>query len=153
MMPKPGDAHRKLEKLVGDWTGDETIAPSPFDPVGGTAIGRIRNRLALDGFAVIQDYEQERNGAIGFRGHGVFRWDEASEGYELHWFDSFGAPLSIFRGNFEGDVLTLIWAGPNGSYRAVFDLSGENRYQYQMDVAPDGADWFTFTVATYTKTG
>jgi|GEM_PF-3960233 len=76
-MPKPTDAHRKLEKLAGSWHGEEQISPSPLDPVGGKAFGRLTNRLALDGFVVLQDYEQERDGVVNFRGHGVFGWDAA----------------------------------------------------------------------------
>ncbi|MGE5277442.1 MAG: DUF1579 family protein [Acidobacteriota bacterium] len=74
-MPRPGEPHRQLRKLVGSWRGEERLSPSPWDPVGGTAVGRVENRSALDGFAVVQDYEQERNGAVGFRGHRVFSWD------------------------------------------------------------------------------
>ena len=62
----------------------------------GAATGRVRNRLALDGFAVVQDYEQERDGGIHFRGHGVFRWDPEERSYTLHWFDSLGLPPANF---------------------------------------------------------
>ena len=54
-MPKPTAAHRRLEKLIGRWSGEERIHPSPFDPNGGLAMARLENRPALDGFAVVQD--------------------------------------------------------------------------------------------------
>lgn len=98
-MPKPADAHRKLERVVGRWTGEEKLFPSPWDPKGGTASSRVENRLALDGFAIVQDYEQERNGKICFRGHGVLRWEAQQQCYEMYWFDSMGMPPNIFRGN------------------------------------------------------
>ena len=47
-MPKPGDAHKKLETLVGEWQGDETLHPAPWD-AGGAATGqRSRATAAPD---------------------------------------------------------------------------------------------------------
>lgn len=63
-MPSPQEAHARLGILAGEWTGEEHMHPSPWDPKGGTALGRVHNRAALDGFAVVQDYEQERNGNL-----------------------------------------------------------------------------------------
>src|SRR2546428_8728832 len=67
-VPKLTQAHEKLKTLVGTWRGTETIHPSPFDKKGGQATGIVNNRLAIDGFAVIQDYEQQRDGRTNFRG-------------------------------------------------------------------------------------
>ena len=91
-MPTPGDAHRRLEVLVGTWIGEETMHPSPWDPQGGVADGTIENRLALDGFNVIQEYTQSRDGQQTFAGHGVFGWDGQRGCYTLHWFDTMGTP-------------------------------------------------------------
>jgi len=96
-MPVLSEAHRKLQTLVGDWTGQEKIFPSPFDPQGGTAVGRVRNVLALDGFAVVQDYEQLRQAGVNFRGHGIFRWDKNRSEYILHWFDSLELSMRVPR--------------------------------------------------------
>ncbi len=152
-MPKPAEAHRKLQKLVGRWKGEERLSPSPWDPKGGTAVGHVENRPALDGFVVIQDYEQERNGAVGFRGHGVFCWDPTRQSYVLHWFDSMGTPPNEFVGDFKGDVLTVTSANPQGQSRAVFDVSEPDRYTLRMDVSPDGREWQTFMEGKYSKEG
>jgi hypothetical protein len=75
-MPKPGPEHKQIAKLAGKLgRRGEARAPSPFDAKGGTAKARVTNRLALDGFIVTQDYEQERDGKVSFRGHGVFGFD------------------------------------------------------------------------------
>ncbi len=150
-MPKPTDAHRKLEKLVGSWQGDEHFDPSPMDPVGGKANGRLTNRLALDGFVVIQDYEQERNGVINYRGHGVFRWDANEQCYLLYWFDSMGMPPSIFRGTFEDNVLTLTSKEAQGHTRAIWSFADDNHYHYRMEVSPDGGHWQTFVEGKYVR--
>ena len=63
-MPKPSPGHVLLEKLVGSWEGEETMHPTQWDPVGGVAIGRNRQQMSLRGFALITDYEQERDGTV-----------------------------------------------------------------------------------------
>ena len=152
-MPKPTEVHHKLKLLVGNWVGEEKINPSPWDEKGGTAIGRVHNRAALEGFAVVQDYEQERGGAVNFRGHAIFTWFEPEKCYALHWFDSFGATPNVMKGNFEQNVLTLTSAGSYGHSKAVFDFSKDGQYRYQMDVSQDGKDWYTFMEGTYERKG
>jgi len=87
-MPKPGDAHKKLSALIGEWSGTEKLHPSPWDPAGGTAEARVINRWVADGFAVVQEYEQSRNGQVTFRGHGVFWFDPQRDEYVMHWWDA-----------------------------------------------------------------
>jgi hypothetical protein len=140
-MPALTQAHTALKLLEGTWIGEEKIHPSPFVPAGATAIGRVVNRTALDGFAVIQDYEQETNGKVNFRGHGVFRWDAAKNAYILHWFDSFGFPPSEYAGTLEERVLTLTTAMQQGFGRATFDFSHAGHYHYMLAVSPDGEHW------------
>jgi hypothetical protein len=150
-MPTLTEPHRRLEALVGRWRGEEQLQPSPWDPVGGMATGVVQNALALDGFAVVQDYAQERGGRVTFRGHGVFRWDPEAQDYALHWFDSMGQDPVLFRGTFEGGVLTLSSRQAHGLTRAAFDLRQRDEYTYRMDVSPDGQNWFPFMSGTYRR--
>jgi hypothetical protein len=150
-MPMLSEPHRRLEALVGHWRGEEQLQPSPWDPVGGAATGLVQNVGALDGFAVIQDYAQERGGRVTFRGHGVFRWDPEAQNYVLHWFDSMGQEPVQFRGTFDGGVLTLSSQQPHGLTRASFDLRQPDQYVYRMDVSPDGQNWFPFMTGHYRR--
>src|SRR5713226_4309823 len=75
MMMKPTEQHRKLEKLAGTWVGEEKMYPGPWDPKGGKAKSRQTARVDLDGFFVITDYQQERDGKTSYRGHGVYGYD------------------------------------------------------------------------------
>lgn len=104
-MPTPGAGYKKLEKIAGNWEGEETMYPSPWDARGGKAIGRIKRRVALNGFAVINDYEQERDGKITSTGHGVFTGQPGDDTYTPVWIDCIGAPPEIFTGKFDGDIL------------------------------------------------
>lgn len=150
-MPKLTEAHKNLQRLAGKWKGQETIAPSPWDPKGGTAIGRVENKVAINGFAVVQDYEQERSGAINFRGHGVFHYDAMNNAYVMTWFDSMGMPPTDFRGNFENGVMTLMNKSQMGHSRAIFDVRKENEYRFTMEVSQDGNQWFPFMDGQYSR--
>jgi len=149
-MPQPTGHHAKLERLTGRWEGTETMYPSPWDPKGGTATGRNDSRVALDGFAVVTDYEQERDGAITFRGHGVMTWDPKDECYTLHWFDSLGSPPEVFRGNFDGDVLTVSHGGAM-HVRLTYDFSNDGIMRSGMQMSPDGRDWATLFECDYRR--
>ena len=151
-MPKPSSGHVLLEKLAGSWEGEETMHPSQWDPVGGVAIGRNRQQMSLGGFALITDYEQERDGAITFTGHGVYTYDPKEDRYSLHWFDCMGSPPEVFVGRFEGDVLTLSHGGPGMHARMTYDLSAPETMKAMMEMSPDGEEWKVLFEATYKQT-
>jgi hypothetical protein len=150
-MPQLLPQNQALTIIAGTWIGHEQIHPSPFDPAGGPAVGRVINRVALDGFAVIQDYEQERNGKVNFRGHGIFRWDRGDSCYKLHWFDSAGQAPVEYQGSLEAGVLILTAPQGPGFARASFDFSQDGKYLYRMEVSPDGNQWFVFMDGEYQR--
>jgi hypothetical protein len=152
-MPKPTPAHKKLHKLAGKWSGKEKLSPSPFDAKGGTAKGRVDNRVILDGFAVAQSYQQKRGGKNTFSGHGIFRYDADANEYQMLWVDNFGMAPSTFRGTFEKNVLTLSSQTSQGISRCTFDLSKKRRYRFNMEVSPDGNQWFPFMSGDYSQKG
>ena len=150
-MPKPTEHHQKLKKLAGQWTGVEKMYPSEWDPKGGTATGRQSARVSLDGFAVLMDYEQERDGNITYQGHAVWTYDPKESVYVLHWFDSMGSPAEVFKGAFSGDVLTVSHGGPMHA-RMTYDFSqGSAKIMSKMEMSKDGKSWDTFFESTYEK--
>lgn len=151
-MPKPGDPHKRLEALVGEWSGPETVHPAPWDPAGGEAVGEVVNSWILDGFAVMQQYAQIRNGTRNFTGHGVFWYDPAADEYGMTWWDSMGGSASHFRGSFDGDRLVLVSDMPQGGFcRSVFDIGTPGRYSFLMEVSPDGEQWSPAMEGTYER--
>lgn len=150
-MPTLTPGHRTLEKMTGHWEGEEWMHPSPWDPAGGTALGRTRNRLALNGFAVISDYEQVRDGAVTFTGHGVMTFDPGEDQYVLHWFDCMGSPPEVFVGRFNDDVLTVAHGGPGMHARLTYDLTEPGRMATKMEMSRDGVEWATLFDASYER--
>jgi hypothetical protein len=151
-MPKPTLEHVKLERLAGHWEGEEMMHPSPWDPKGGTAIGRTRSRLALNGFAVISDYEQERNGAIVFTGHGVWSFEPKGSLYTLHWFDCMGTAPEVFVGRFDGDGLAVTHGGPGMHARMTYHWTDPQHMLTRMEMSQDGAIWKTLFDGNYRRT-
>lgn len=149
-MPKPGPEHKRLEVFAGTWIGQELMHPSPWDPQGGPTEAEARNAMALDGFALIQDYEQRRGGRTTLKGHGVLRWDGASGHYAFHWFDSMGTPPAIFIGDWVEGTLTLRSQGPYGWARAQWTFH-DGTYAYRMDLSPDDRHWTPFMEGSYRR--
>lgn len=150
-MPQPTALHERLHTLAGRWSGEEQLHPSPWDPKGGTAEGHVDNHSGLDGFALIQDYVQVRDGATTYRGHAVFSVDTGANEVVLHWFDNMGSPPNVFRGNYAGDTLVLSFAGPQGQQRVSFRQDTPGHYDFRMEVSGDGANWQTFMTGSYQR--
>jgi hypothetical protein len=150
-MPKPSEAHRLLARLAGRWVGKEKLSPSPWDPKGGTAIGRCRDRLAAGGFVLVHEYEQERDGVVSFHGLGVFSYDNGAKCYLMHWWDSMGMGTNVFKGNLEGNKLPMTCPLPQGMSRATWEFLDDNHYRFLMEVSPDGQKWMTMIDGDYAR--
>jgi hypothetical protein len=150
-MLKPSENHLTLKRLQGSWIGDERLHPSPSDPTGGNGVGRVINRLALNGLIVIQDYEQERDGKVSSKGHGIFSWDGTLHSYAFHWFDSLGTTPSVFHGGFQDNALTLISKEKHGLSRVIFHFPDDGVYHFHFDVSKDGSHWYTMKEGRYIR--
>ena len=150
-LPKPTIEHQKLQRLVGEWFGDEFIHPSPMDPKGGKAAGHIRNRYALDGFVLFHDYEQERNSRPVFRGHGVITWNQAEQCYFMYWFHSSGLPPSFFKGTLINDIMILNTEDTKTKVRISWNFQRDRQYASRIETSQDGEEWSIFVNGTYIR--
>lgn len=144
-LPQPGDEHKRLHRMAGSWVSQDTLHPSPWDPVGGPANGRSEARVALDGFCVVTDYEQERDGKVSYRGHGVYGFDAGQGRPYMQWFDNMtpSAAQPVW-GTWDGDVLTFQMQGPRGHHRYVYKFKNADEYAFELGMSPDGKTWQTF---------
>jgi hypothetical protein len=151
-MPKPDQEHQRLHALIGEWIGEETLSPSPWGP-GGRATARVTARLALDGFYVVQDYVEEKEGRVTFRGHGLFSYDTQTSEFCRYWFDSIGfVPDAAARGVWDGDTLTLRYSSPRGQARYTYRFESDRLHHLRLENSFDGGKTFaTFMEATYCK--
>ena len=72
--PTPLEEHRRLAAFAGEWSGEEMVYPSRWT-AGGPAISQVTARIDLNGFYLIQDARQTRDGKEIFASHGVFTYD------------------------------------------------------------------------------
>jgi hypothetical protein len=150
-MPKPGRGHVKLESFAGNWSGEEKMYPSQWDPKGGVAQGTMNSKVACDGFYVVGDYEQKRDGVVTYRGHSVTGYDPNTQEVVMHWFDSIGMGAEEFRGKFQGDTLTLLSKGPMGHNRLTYDLREKGTLRSKMEMSQDGKQWSAMFDGVYHK--
>ncbi len=66
--PTPLPEHRKLAALAGEWSGEEVVYPSRWNE-GGPATSHVVARIDLNGFYLIQDTRQMRDGKETFATH------------------------------------------------------------------------------------
>jgi hypothetical protein len=85
--PSPLEEHRRLAAFAGEWSGEEMVQPSRWT-AGGPATSHVVARIDLNGFYLIQDTRQTRDGKEAFATHGVFTYDREDRLYKLFWHDS-----------------------------------------------------------------
>jgi Protein of unknown function (DUF1579) len=147
----PIEGHERLHALAGDWVGEEMMHDSRWFEAG-PAMGYCCNRVALDGFCVVQDYRQERDGKVIFRGHGVFSFDVEDRLTKLFWFDSLGyiGPSPATGGWTEG-ALTLVRGSLRGAARHVYSFGTPDEYDFRLQFSPDSYGWSDVVTATYRR--
>ena len=152
-MPKPTAEHRQLHRLAGEFAGEETMLPSPWGP-GGKATGRYSCRVDIDGMFLLQDYVQEKEGRVSYRGHGVFGYDPQRACVTWYWVDSFGMPPAApSRGNWDGDTIRFEHE-PQGDQRGryTYAFQGDDRFTFTIENSHDGGKtWSTFMEAHYER--
>lgn len=141
-----------LSFLAGQWTGQETIAPSKWG-AGGTAIATITSRLDLNDKALIHDYRAERDGKTWLTAHAIFVFDEPSSHYSLFWFDSLGfVPTQPAPGQHDGNTLKFIRTSPRGQTRHTYTFSDDKQYQLLLESSSDGgATWILVMDGIYSR--
>lgn len=151
-MPKPTDEHRRLHAMAGSWRSEETLHPSPWDPNPSSAVGRAEARAALDGFVVVTDYEQTKDGRVGYRGHGVFGFDTKQGKPFMQWGDNMMAvaPATVW-GAWSGNVLTFEMAGQQGHNRYVYAFEKDGAYTFSIQWSQDGKTWRAFMDGHFTR--
>lgn len=139
--------------MTGTWLGEETLLSTPWDPAGGTAIGRTQARPGVGGQVVTADYAEERDGIVVFRAHGVYAWDAATATYCMYWFDSM-QPCPVVlpaRGSWYGSVLAFEITGEATDYRYVYDFRAPGVYDFTIQVRPAGEAWITAMRGAYVR--
>src|SRR5260370_41625437 len=139
--PSPQEAHRKLAVFAGEWNGEETVFPSRWN-AGRPATSHVVARIDLNGFYLIQDTRQMREGKETFATHGLFTYDREDRLYKLFWHDSLGYyPPSPASGGWTGKTLTLVRGPLRGNARHGYEIIDANSYSMKIQFSPDAEGW------------
>jgi len=154
MMPSVSEQQKQLNTLfTGTWRGEEKLYPSEWDPKGGPAFGTWIARPGVDGFGVIVDYQEERDGKVVYRGHGFHGWDAKESCFLSYWFDNIGVmPKQAVRGMLDGNRYTYESEEPGGRTRMTYDFKPD-AFEFRIDRSKDGKSWNPMHEGRYTRVG
>jgi hypothetical protein len=144
------DGIARLGFLATELVGTELVAPSPWT-AAGPATATVSGEVGLADTAVIQRYEQRRDGAVSFSALNVFLVDVETGDTLLYAFDAVGfAPDPPARGNWDGDRLILERATERGFSRTTYELTFDG-YRYVKEFRlPEQQLWEMVVSGTFT---
>ncbi|OAF17365.1 DUF1579 family protein [Bradyrhizobium neotropicale] len=147
----PLPEHARLAAFAGEWNGEEMVFPSRWT-AGGPATSRTVARMDLNGFYLIQDSVQIRDGKQIFATHGIFTYDRDDRTYKLFWYDSLGyTPPSPASGGWVGKTLTLVRGSLRGNARHVYEIIDDNSYSLKIQFSPDAEGWADVLTGVYRR--
>ncbi|MCJ9703111.1 DUF1579 domain-containing protein [Bradyrhizobium sp. SHOUNA76] len=147
----PLPEHARLAAFAGEWDGEEVVFPSRWT-AGGPATSRTVARMDLNGFYLIQDGVQMRDGKQVFATHGIFTFDRDDRTYKLFWYDSLGyTPPSPASGGWVGKTLTLVRGSLRGNARHVYEIIDDNSYSLKIQFSPDAEGWADVLTGVYRR--
>jgi hypothetical protein len=143
--------HARLAAFAGEWDGEEVVFPSRWT-AGGPATSRTVARMDLNGFYLIQDSVQIRDGKQVFATHGIFTFDRDDRTYKLFWYDSLGyTPPSPASGGWVGKTLTLVRGSLRGNARHVYEIIDDDSYSLKIQFSPDAEGWADVLTGVYRR--
>jgi hypothetical protein len=149
--PSPLPEHNKLSVFAGEWSGEEMVYPSRWT-TGGPATSRVSAHIALNGFYLIQDTVQMRDGKQSFATHGLFTYDREDRTYKLFWHDSLGYyPPSPASGGWAAKSLVLVRGSLRGNARHVYEVVDDNTYNMKIQFSPDAEGWNDVLTGVYRR--
>ena len=147
----PLPEHARLAVFAGEWNGEEMVYPSRWI-AGGPATSRTVARMGLNGFYLIQDTVQTRDGKQSFATHGLFTYDREDRTYKLFWHDSLGyTPPSPASGGWVGNTLTLVRGSLRGNARHVYEIIDDHSYSLKIQFSPDAEGWADVLTGVYRR--
>ena len=147
----PLPEHARLAAFAGEWNGEEVVFPSRWT-AGGPATSRTVARMDLNGFYLIQDSVQMRDGKQIFATHGIFTYDRDDRTYKLFWYDSLGyTPPSPASGGWVGKTLTLVRGSLRGNARHVYEIIDDDSYSLKIQFSPDAEGWADVLTGVYRR--
>jgi hypothetical protein len=153
----PGDHHRWLQQLVGEWTISSEATPAPgVEPVKMESQESVRS---IGGLWVVAESTSEVGG-MPFAAVMTLGYDPGQHAFVGTWIDSMQPHLWTYHGTLDEArrVLTLESEGPSvadpakkAKYRDVIEVTGPDERSLSSSVQGDDGVWTTFLRAQYRR--
>lgn len=101
----PGDSHRFLARLEGEWTYSSKMWMDPSQPPMESG-GEARKAMIMDGRYLQEEFSGVFNDEP-FNGRGLTAFDNVAGEFISTWIDSMGTGLIVSRGQRDEDTLTV----------------------------------------------
>lgn len=150
----PGEHHRHLEKLVGNWTTETTFWAAPGAPPAEST-GAAEHRMILGDRFLVTSYKGNLLD-MPFEGTGTAAYDRYKEKYVETWVDNMGTMVLVSEGTCDGTgkertitaEFTEPMTGVDTTFRSVYRIVDENHYILEMySSLSDGGEFQIFEIA------
>ena len=134
----PGEPHKKLSRMVGDWTYTSKAWMDPSQPPVESK-GTMRSQTILGGRYVEQVWKGDFMG-MAFEGRGTEGYDNVTKKYFSTWMDNMSTGLLVSNGNCDekGDKcaysgeMTDPMTGKTATMRNVITWTGADTFKNEM---------------------
>lgn len=156
-MGAPGEHHKHLAALVGDWSAVTKFRMAPDQPWNESK-GTMKSRLEWGGRFLVSDFQGDMGGQ-SFTGQSTWGYDNMSKKYQTTWRDSMMTTLTFMEGAGDGKKYELSGQcvdpmdGKTKTSRNVITITSPTSYKMEMySPGPDGKDFMGMEI-TYTRSG
>ena len=154
----PGENHKFLEQLAGDWDHTAVWRMAP-DAEPMTSHGTTKNQMIFGGRFLKQEVEGNMNGEK-FEGIGFTGYDTIKKEYDSVWIDGMGTGMMVSSSQYDPTAKTFSEHGTfscpmtgeaNREFRGEWKILSPDNYVYEMyNKAPDGREFKSMEI-TYKR--
>jgi hypothetical protein len=143
----PGEEHKHLARLAGDWTFANKMWMAPGQPPSESG-GTMHGEMILGGRYVQTEWKGTIMG-MPFEGHGVDGYDNLAKKYVSSWIDNMGTGIMMSTGSCEdggkkctstGEMMDPM-TGKSATMRSVITWMSDSSFKMEMyGNGPDGSE-------------
>ena len=105
----PGDKHKWLASMDGEWTTETKMWMDPAAPPS-TSTGTVTNRMVMGGRYQQGTYKGQMNG-MPFEGVSTLGYDNAEKVFVSTWMDNMGTGIMYMKGKMDDATKTINFNG------------------------------------------
>ena len=154
----PGEGHRRLDALVGQWNYTAKWQMKPDSPAE-TMQGAEEAKWILDG-RFLEQNTQGMNQGMPFTGLGITGYNNLTGEYQSVWLDNMGTGMMVSNGQFDSGTNAITESGTfscpitgqkNMPFRSVWKIADNDHHTYEMYTKDEGGNEFKSMEITYER--